>query len=382
MMTPLNGTKTLEKVIRVGDLRAYLLSRGWKIKPFKRPQVVYFEGPPDDDGNPLVLLLPSSEQLRDYSLRIEEILQTLSVLEQRPAAEIGRNIVTPTSDILHIRLESPDTRTGTMEFGFLERFFSSMKDLLVFAACGQFEPKAYYPRALKQAVLFADKCRYRPAPTGSFRVDVEAPLAPPANEVQVQLGDYPIERLVLTSLIQGLGELHTAIESGETAKFLSKPPRRINANLCDAILGMRPDSPDVKWEVSVSWSPAWPVDEAHLPRLISFEDRSFEQIKAIGRALRTGNKPRAGVFKGKVIRLSGKDPLHGESGPLAIVLAVDNQSTPVNAEIALGPDQYRQAGEAHLRGQRISVKGILDQVGRKWQLLDVSDFQVLNEATA
>ena len=95
-----------------------------------------------------------------------------------------------------------------------------MKDLLVFAACAQFEPKAFYPRALGRAVEFANKCRYRPAATGSFRVDVEAPITPPANDMQVQLGDYPIERLVLTSLLEGLGELQHAIEIGQTSELL------------------------------------------------------------------------------------------------------------------------------------------------------------------
>lgn len=379
-MTPLNGTTSSGKMVRVADLRAYLLAKGWKIKPFQRPQVIRFEGPLDDEGQPLVLLLPFSEQLRDYSLRIEEILRTLSVLENRSTAETVRNIVTPTSDILHLRLESPDTRTGTIELGFVERFFASMKDLLVFAACSQFEPKTYYQRALKKAVLFADKCRFRPAAAGSFRVDVEAPLTPPANEAQILLGDFPIERLVLTSLIQGLGALQAAIDDGQTGQFLAHPPRHFNANLCDAILGMKPDSPDVQWQIGVSWSPAWPVDGLTVPGSVSFEDRSFEQIAAIGRALRTGNKPRAGTLRGRVIRLSGKDPLHGESGPLTVVLALDNQDTPSHVEIALGPEQYRQAGEAHLRGQRIAVKGIFDRLGRKWQLLDVSDFQVLSEA--
>ena len=32
---------SLERVVRVTDLRAYLLSKGWRIKPFKRPQVIY-----------------------------------------------------------------------------------------------------------------------------------------------------------------------------------------------------------------------------------------------------------------------------------------------------------------------------------------------------
>ena len=74
-MTGLNEIPALERVVRVADLLAYLLSKGWKIRPFKRPEVIYFEGPPDDDGRPLVLLLPASEKLRDYPLRVEETLK-------------------------------------------------------------------------------------------------------------------------------------------------------------------------------------------------------------------------------------------------------------------------------------------------------------------
>jgi hypothetical protein len=254
-----------------------------------------------------------------------------------------------------------------------------MKDLLVFAACAQFEPKAFYPRALKRAVQFADKCRYRPAPTGSFRVDIEAPITPPANDIQIQLADYPIERLVLTSLIGGLGELQKAIDVGQTSTLLAQPPRRINANICEAILGMKPDTPDVSWEVSISWSPAWPIDDVSLPQSVRFENRSFEQIDAIGRALRIGNQPRQRLLQGRVVRLSGRDPLYGESGPLTVLLAVETDGAPSNVEIVLDPEQYQQAGAAHLGGQRIAVRGILDRIGRRWHLLDVSDFQVLSE---
>jgi hypothetical protein len=378
-MTALNGNRTLEEAVRVADLRAYLLSKGWRVKPFKRTEVVYFEGPPDDDGRPLVLLLPASEHLRDYPLRVAEILKTLGIVESRPVDEIVRNIVTPTSDIIHLRLESPQTRTGTLELRVVEQFFASVKDLIVFAACAQFEPKAFYPRALGRAVQFANKCRYRPAPTGSFRIDVEAPITPPADELQIQLADYPIERRVLTTLIGGLGELQTAIDTGQSAHVLAHPPRRINANMCEAILGMKPDSPDVTWEASVSWSPAWPMDDALVPQFVRFENRAFEQIDAIGRALRVGEKQRQRLLRGKVIRLSGKDPLFGGPGSLTVLLAVESDAAPSNVEIVVDPEQYQIAGLAHLNGQRISVTGILDRIGRKWHLLDVTHFQVLSE---
>jgi hypothetical protein len=255
-----------------------------------------------------------------------------------------------------------------------------MKDLLVFAACAQFEPKPFYPRALGRAVQFANRCRYRSAPAGSFQVDVEAPITPPANASQIELADYPIERLVLTSLIGGLGELQAAIDAGQTSTLLAQPPRRINANICDAILGMKPDRSDVRWEVSVSWSSAWPMEDTSLPQSVRFENRSFEQIDAVGRALRGGKKPGYRTLRGRVVRLSGRDPLSSESGPLTVLLAVETDDAPASVEVALDRERYRVAGMAHLEGKPISISGILDRIGRRWHLVDLSDFQVLTEA--
>jgi hypothetical protein len=141
-MTVSNGALSLAQAVRVVDLRAYLISKGWKPRPLKRREVILFEGPLADNGKPLELLVPASERLRDYPLRLEEILNALSVLEDRPVAEIIHNVVTPTSDVLHFSVDSPDTRTGTLGVPSVQRFFSGLRDLLVFAACGQLEPKA------------------------------------------------------------------------------------------------------------------------------------------------------------------------------------------------------------------------------------------------
>src|SRR6266404_1049893 len=126
-MSTTNGSIPLSGAIRVADLRAYLLAKGWKVKPFRRHEVICFEGLSDDEGQPIDLLVPASEQLRDYPLRVEELLRSLSVLESRPVEEVARNIVTPTADILHLGLDSPAVRTGTLELGFVEQYVSSVR---------------------------------------------------------------------------------------------------------------------------------------------------------------------------------------------------------------------------------------------------------------
>jgi hypothetical protein len=46
------------------------------------------QGPPDDAGNPITCRLPCEEGYADYELRLEDLIATLSKVEERPAIEI------------------------------------------------------------------------------------------------------------------------------------------------------------------------------------------------------------------------------------------------------------------------------------------------------
>ena len=80
--------------IRVNDVRDYLIDRGWVVKPFNQSEVIVFEGPLDDEGNPIVQLVPASRDMRGFFLRMQELLQSLSIIEERPAEQILHDIVT------------------------------------------------------------------------------------------------------------------------------------------------------------------------------------------------------------------------------------------------------------------------------------------------
>lgn len=80
-------------LVRVAGVRSYLLSRGWRLQPYPRPELLVFEGPADDDGQPIVQVLPSSEQMRDFPLRVEELIAALSILEDRPAPDVLSDIL-------------------------------------------------------------------------------------------------------------------------------------------------------------------------------------------------------------------------------------------------------------------------------------------------
>ena len=68
------------KSVKVADMQRYLLSHGWKGKPFPRPQLLVFEGP-RFGGEKVIQVLPSSEELADYQQRLLELITALAVIE-------------------------------------------------------------------------------------------------------------------------------------------------------------------------------------------------------------------------------------------------------------------------------------------------------------
>ncbi|HZY84397.1 MAG TPA: hypothetical protein VFE78_06180 [Gemmataceae bacterium] len=87
--------------VRVADLKAYLLGRGWALQPNPNPTLLRFQRAPDGEGPALFQMVPASEQFADYHQRITELLTTLSEIEGRhPVAvlnDVLRGATTPRS---------------------------------------------------------------------------------------------------------------------------------------------------------------------------------------------------------------------------------------------------------------------------------------------
>lgn len=79
--------------VRVDGVRSYLLDHGWELQSYPGPELLVFGGFTDDDGQPVTQVVPSSEHLSDFRLRVEELITALSIMEDRPAAEVLRDIL-------------------------------------------------------------------------------------------------------------------------------------------------------------------------------------------------------------------------------------------------------------------------------------------------
>ena len=76
--------------VNAAGLESYLLARGWKRVDHPRKQLMVFEGPLDDDGEPFLIVVPSSERFRDFLGGLVRAIETLSIIEdRRPVAVLN-----------------------------------------------------------------------------------------------------------------------------------------------------------------------------------------------------------------------------------------------------------------------------------------------------
>jgi hypothetical protein len=69
--------------VRLANVRAYFLGRGWKLKPNPNPDLLRFEEPAKGKGRPFFQMVPSSDDFDAFRQRIMELITTLSEIENR-----------------------------------------------------------------------------------------------------------------------------------------------------------------------------------------------------------------------------------------------------------------------------------------------------------
>jgi hypothetical protein len=71
----------------IKSYRDYLVAHGWKLRPETEEGLV-FDGPIDDFGNPIIMVLPTTNKAADFPLCADDFFRRLSILEERHPMEI------------------------------------------------------------------------------------------------------------------------------------------------------------------------------------------------------------------------------------------------------------------------------------------------------
>jgi hypothetical protein len=369
-----------EAVRRLSSLamKEYLLARGWERVPSKRPNVGIFRRPEAEEAE---VLLPLSGDFADLDEAMASAVEEIARFELRPPTQVLGDLLSPRADRLRFAVESRETADGGIGLEDGLALLTGSRKALLASACSVLRPQRFHPRmSLREAEAFVRSCRLGQTELGSFVATVECTLDVEDSTPQALPGFdamEPFGRKATTMLMRSAARIVDAIRA-DTLDGLTEPPPGIpvvSANLCEALAEMIPSPEDGTLQIGSSWSPVLPAPR-DVPAIVRVDRQYRSVIEQVGRALRPSTSPVPDLYVGKV------DALQGDPGPDGrmqgeITLATQVEDEIVKMRLELGPEDYPKAGEAHLLGRYVSVRGILRRGARVHRLERATDFAVI-----
>jgi len=366
--------QTLRDAARIShtDVSDYLTSRAWTRANSRRDYVAIFRSPGIDARQEVHL--PLERDLEDYAEAMLEVARAITRYEKRDIVSVLKDLVRARMDTLRFALEGLSTDSGTVRLGEGASLVLGAKKALTASACSVRFPRKYHPRmSSAESESFLKACRLGQTEVGSFVLTIEAPI---------HTSDQPDDnfgRKTSAYLLRASARLASSIRARDTERLFEESEIIVSGNLCAALVEMMPANEGSDLRLAGSWSPivAPPIDT---PATVTFDRDMFEEIESIGHRLRSTSASTQETFFGTVVELAGEPGPDGPQGEVVLQLLVDEEL--VRARATLGPQDYRNAGQAHLAQSIVSAFGTLRRGPRRHRLEDPRSLAVHTKAIA
>jgi len=372
--------------LRVDDVISYLQETGWHRVKHPNDRLILFEGPKDDDGKPIILILPAHNWFSDSDEGIANAINLLSAVEQTSPYNIIQKIQSLDRDTVKIRMVLPPNSAPSLEVA--SQVVQGLRDLIAFSACMEKEQKRYFERTLSIGKEQIQHFRFGHTFPGSFGFTIESPISKPPQIFQPALvgseeshPPIPVERRVVERITRGLLTVQEAERKQNSEEISQRFEIGLNANMCGALLNMARGTPDIEFEYTVIWSPRWkPSQDVIEPGPIRLQGNAYRYLDEAARllhpALEIAHEPeeidhiQEITIQGKIVALNSARP-----DDRTVTVLWKGQG---RIRISLALEDYQTACNAHRDGYKISITGTLIRKNRgTWTLTNPHDLNVL-----
>ena len=351
-------------------MKGYAQGLGWKPVAGMNGSIAVYHDP---NSQLKQLIVPLDETFDDYAESVVRVVNRLAEFEKREPIEILNHLLLPPSDILSFRELSSETETGDISVDHGCKVIEGVRKALLAMAHSVEVPKPYHPRmSREEAKQFLSRCRMT-TDRGSFVLNVACVLD--QNVSIPGMESQPYTRRVTTLFMETLQAFNRASNINETSQLVDLEANQgISANLCEAMLMLRPPGDRSSTEVKATWSRAMLPAERSYSTFVQLRQDFFELAEALAPKLRSLPEPKPDQFFGFVEELRGS-PSGSESRPSGEVrLTLFDQDEELHAKVEFDADDYAIAGNAHLNRKLIFITGILHRLPRLNRIDEVTGF--------
>lgn len=371
------------KRVRPSDFAAYLRAHHWVLDEHYEDRESFWTQE-DGPNSETELLLPLRIDFRDYALRVSDALETLEIVERRPRNYILKDIMTAIFDVVRVRVDSPNSRDGSLILDAGIILFDNTRKMVTSAARATYEKRAQFIANMPDQVSdYLRKVRIGQTERGSYIVNILSPVVSESEEQQL-FSTEPYEQAdsfdqrVMKTLADGLEATHLAAEESVRdpyyKNFEDAVQSGVSANLCEAIAKIGQSGENSGVEIDVRWSLVRPAQE-ETTRKVYFSATDIPVIEEAGRRLRS-TPSREEHIRGYVTKLAREKRIGGE-GSVTITTLIEDKLCKVT--VSLSPTPYQKAVRAHEEDRPIVCYGKLERRGKSFFLRDPRNLQILRE---
>lgn len=369
MLSMLDTLDTKLSRLNPRNVQSYVQSKGWaRFRASGRLMIWNRPGKLDQ------VLVPIDASRPDFAERMFDAVEKLASFEHRSMEAVIVDLLTYDSDVLRYRVDSARTQRGTLPLGQAFDLLAGAKQSLLAAAHSALVRRKYHPKLSRTpAQKLLEACELQQTEQSSFVVAIACPLkAVDQDQAGLLPNDEPFARRSTSLLMRALAKLDRAIEENRANSIVDDETAIVSANLCDALLKMRPLQEDGVLEVIPSWASSTPVDPADAEvHSVRFTSDEFESVEDIYRQLRPSEEVAAKPWVAYVEELLGTDSGEGEREG-EVVLTLFDEDQVIRARATLNVDQYKIAYEAHNPTRPLMVVGQLHRGPRVSRLSSIS----------
>ena len=366
--------------ITAPSIDRYLQLNGWtRNLDFANKNIMVYENYSTTVAKKLAI--PAAEDYDDFYIVLRDILKVLSKVEKRSEIEIIKDINTTFIDRIEFRIISDISEDGKLPIDYAAACVQGLKDLVLYALCAEQFAQPICYRASDYAKSFLDKFKLAQTDKGSFILNIDIQVVDEGNEQSVLSGfevPIPLEHKVVERIGTAINQVDEIVNNkrqlSETAE--SAYEAGITANMCDALMKMRPQSDTDHITTTIRYASAL-TNRTGLTERIDMRANHFLIIDELAKIYRDKIAVQDITLVGIVRSLSKRHDTDGEVKTIRLYTSVDGCSRTVS--IDLSDDQYRIACDAHRDGLEVEVSGELDTSERYWTMSQITHFSLTSQ---
>ncbi|MFK4085023.1 hypothetical protein ACI2LF_12995 [Kribbella sp. NPDC020789] len=357
------------------DVTSWLTANGWERISSGRGAAALWTRARDE------LLQPLTQEALDYPLRLDEMLRTLSKVEERDPTQLTQEIANEGADICEWRAEGESTHDATISLEDGSRLIQGARSAFVAAANATIHRRGYFGHSSARAAReYAKSVRMAQTRRGSYIIPIISRIPSATltardqqDTLEIQVEAQPFERRVMARLAEALTtveELAVDVADAPSTQILNQAVASgVSHELCASLADVLSADSVEGLSISFGWARRLPV-QRHIGR-VRLPKNCLPILISMAEELRGSEVVAEQTVVGYVRGHRGEPD--EESREVTVRASVGQRDRLVR--MSLGRDDFHQALMAADERRPVFVTGTLArEPGRQWRFDSISNF--------